>query len=116
MKLAVIGSRGITELELTPYIPENTTEIISGGAKGIDTLAEEYADKFKLSKHIIRPDYKKYPSKSAPIIRNKLIIDHCDSVLVFWDGKSKGTLSALDYAKKIDKPVKIVEVLLNPKH
>lgn len=110
MKLAIIGSRGITNLDISPYIPEGVTEIVSGGAKGIDTLAEEYADKNKLSKHIIRPNYQKYPKKSAPIIRNKLIVESCDFVLVFWDGQSKGTLSTITFANKLKKAMKIVEI------
>lgn len=110
MKLAIIGSRTLTKVDISAYMPENVTEIISGGAKGIDTLAEEYADKHKLSKHIIRPEYQKYPRKSAPIIRNKLIVDQCDTLLAFWDKQSKGTLSTIQYANKVGKKVKIVEL------
>ena len=43
MKVAVIGSRGLTVSDLGKYLPENTTEIVSGGAKGIDTCARNYA-------------------------------------------------------------------------
>ena len=46
------------------YIPNETTEIISGGAKGIDTLAEKYADENNIPKLIIKPEYAKY-GKSA---------------------------------------------------
>ena len=42
MKLAIIGSRNLTETEIDEYIPCGVTEIVSGGAKGIDTLAREY--------------------------------------------------------------------------
>ena len=42
MRVAVIGSRGITVSDLGGFLPENTTEIISGGAKGVDTSAKEY--------------------------------------------------------------------------
>lgn len=110
MKLAIIGSRGLTQIDISEHIPEATTEIISGGAKGIDTLAEDFADKHKLSKHIIRPEYKKYPRKSAPIIRNKKIVDNADFILVFWDGESKGTKSTIDYAKKENKLMKIIVI------
>ena len=43
MKLAVIGSRGIVVAELEKYIPQNAEEIVSGGARGVDTCAAEYA-------------------------------------------------------------------------
>ncbi|MCC8161147.1 MAG: hypothetical protein LIO53_07580 [Oscillospiraceae bacterium] len=51
MKLLVVGSRSITNIDIAPYIPKDTDTIISGGANGIDTLAEQYADKHKLSKN-----------------------------------------------------------------
>lgn len=43
MKVAVIGSRGLTVCHLEKYLPEGTTEIVSGGAKGVDTCARAYA-------------------------------------------------------------------------
>ena len=43
MKVAVIGSRSLTINNLGQYLPEETTEIVSGGAKGVDTFAREYA-------------------------------------------------------------------------
>ena len=42
MKIAVIGSRTLTVRNLEKYIPIDTTEIISGGANGIDRCAKEY--------------------------------------------------------------------------
>lgn len=48
MKVAVIGSRSIRVKNLKRYLPENTTEIVSGGAKGVDTCAREYAFNNKL--------------------------------------------------------------------
>ena len=44
MKVAVIGSRGLTVENLKDYLPKETTEIVSGGAKGIDTGAKNYAN------------------------------------------------------------------------
>lgn len=43
MKVAVIGSRNLTVEDLGQYLPEGTLEIVSGGAKGVDTCAREYA-------------------------------------------------------------------------
>lgn len=108
MKVAIIGSRGVQNVDISAYIPEEVAEIISGGAKGVDSLAEEYADKNKLTKYIIRPNYKKY-ARAAPIVRNKAIVEVADFVLAFWDGKSKGTESVINYAKKAGKEVIVVE-------
>lgn len=102
MKLAVIGSRGLDNIDLSSYIDEleiNVSLIISGGAKGVDSLAENYADEYKLSKYIIRPDYASY-GKSAPLVRNKDILCFADMVLVFWDNKSKSTKWSIDFMIK----------------
>ena len=82
MKLLIAGSRSITDIDLSPYIPEGVSLIISVGAKGTDTLAEEYADKMRISKLILRPDYKAY-KRGAPLKRNQKMIEICDRVLVF---------------------------------
>ena len=108
MKLLVVGSRSIKDFDISPYIPDNVSTIISGGASGIDTLAEEYADKHRLSKYIIRPRYDLY-GRAAPIKRNEQMVEIADAVLVIWDGRSKGTQYTLKYAEKINKPVTLVQ-------
>ena len=40
-------------------------------------------------------------------VRNKLIVDSADFVLAFWDGKSKGTKSVIEYCKKQGKPYEV---------
>ena len=111
MKLLVAGSRSIVEFDISPYIPDEADTIISGGADGIDSLAEQYADRHRLSKYIIRPRYDLY-GRAAPIKRNEQMIDMSDSILVIWDGKSKGTQHTIKYATKINKPITIIEILL----
>ena len=109
MKLLIVGSRSITDYDLSLYVDESIDLIISGGAAGVDTLAEKYADKKGISKLILKPDYKRY-GKAAPIIRNKMMVDLCDALIVIWDGKSKGTKHTIDYAQKVGKPLTIITV------
>ena len=109
MKLLIVGSRNITHFDLSPYISADVDTIISGGAEGIDRLAEQYADGHRLSKYIIHPRYKLY-GRSAPLKRNEEMVQMADSVLIIWDGHSKGTQYTLKYAKKMNKPTTIVQI------
>jgi len=89
MKVAIIGSRNL-KVKINKYLPKDISLVVSGGARGIDTLAEEYADKNCIPKLIFLPDYKRY-GKIAPLVRNKLIVNNSDMVIAFWDGVSRGT-------------------------
>jgi len=110
MKLLIAGSRSISSFDLSKYVPKNVELILSGGASGVDSLAEQYADKHNISKLVIRPDYKTY-GKAAPLIRNKRMIELCDEVLVIWDGHSRGTKFTIDYSTKIGRRVTVVNLL-----
>ena len=109
MKLLVVGSRSIKDFDLSPYISADVDTIISGGAGGIDSLAEQYADSRHLSKYILRPHYELY-GRFAPIKRNEQMVDMADEVLVIWDGISKGAYYTFKYAKKMSKPVKLIQL------
>lgn len=106
MKVAIIGSRGINDFDLSPFIPKNTTEIVSGGAVGVDTVAKIYALNNNIKYTEFLPEYDKY-GKSAPILRNNDIISYSDFVLAFWDGESPGTKYVIDYCNKNDIPFRV---------
>ena len=107
MKLLVVGSRSIKDFDLAPHIPSGVDTVISGGACGIDTLAERYADAHQLSKYILRPQYDIY-GRAAPLKRNEKMVDIADAVLVIWDGASKGTEYTVRYSKKKNKPLTLI--------
>lgn len=107
MKLLIAGSRSIKEFDLEKYIPEDTTMIITGGADGIDLLAEKYADEKHMSKMVLRPQYNFY-RRLAPLKRNEKMVELCDMALIIWDGYSKGTAYTINYAKKTGKEVILV--------
>ena len=106
MKIAVIGSRKIEPQNLSEYLPDNTREIVSGGARGVDNCAAEYAKARGIKLTEFLPEYSKY-GKGAPIVRNKKIVEYSNEVLAFWDGKSKGTLSVIKYCEKTEKSVSL---------
>ena len=109
MKLLVVGSRSVKNFDLSPYISNNVEVIISGGANGVDFLAEKYADIHRISKYIIRPRYDIY-GRGAPIKRNEEMVDISDAVLVIWDGHSKGTQHTIEYSKKTKKSITIIQI------
>ena len=106
MKIAVVGSREINEINIEKYVTVND-EIVSGGANGVDKIAAMYAIKNGIKLTEFLPKYNLY-GRAAPIIRNKEIVDYADKVIVFWNGKSKGALSVIEYAKKIGKQCEVV--------
>jgi hypothetical protein len=107
VKIAVIGSRSITSVDIGRYLPEMSDEIVSGGAAGVDRCAEEYARNKGIKCTVILPEYERY-GRAAPIVRNKEIVEYADSVFAFWDGDSKGTLSVIKYAKQIGKMCEVI--------
>ena len=106
MKVAVIGSRELTIDDLGKYLPEDTTEIVSGGAKGIDNCSKEYALAHNIKLTEFLPEYKKF-GRAAPLKRNLQIIEYSDIVLAFWDGKSKGTKYVIDSCQKMGVEIKV---------
>ena len=104
MRVAVIGSRGLKVENLEAYLPDDVTEIVSGGARGVDTSAREYAKTHGIKLTEFLPDYKRY-GRSAPLKRNITIIENADLVLAFWDGISRGTKFVIDNCKKRNVPI-----------
>ncbi len=88
-------------------------EIISGGARGADSLGEVFAKEMKYDLKVFPAQWDLY-GKSAGYIRNKEMAEYASlddvfSVLIaFWDGKSRGTKNMIEIAKKELNMVKIV--------
>jgi len=113
MNLAVVGSRSFKDnleakkeaksLIAGAILALDVTTIVSGGAAGPDKWSEEVANQMNIETIIYKPEWKKY-GKSAGMRRNRDIINDAESVLVFWDGKSKGTSHDIMLARKYNKP------------
>lgn len=109
MRLAIIGSRSCPPIDIASYLPFVPDIIVSGGAKGADTYAKEYALERDIPIVEFLPDYGKYGRK-APLIRNIQIVDNSDFVLAFWNGTSRGTKFTIDYAEKRGVPLNVYMV------
>lgn len=112
-KIAVVGSRyGINPDAVRKFIdhldPDLNT-VISGGARGVDSIAVERAEQRGIPVQVYLPLWEKY-GRSAGFRRNKQIVAASDAVAAFWDGQSKGTEHTIKIAVKEGKPVAIFGV------
>lgn len=117
MILALIGSREYNNYEQFKTIISKTLDkwnvkitdvslVVSGGAKGADSLADLWATENKKVMKIFLPDWKKF-GKAAGIIRNKDIIDECTHVIAFPSKKGKGTQNSIKRAKEANKIMEV---------
>lgn len=111
MRVGIVGSRSHVVNDLERYLPPEVTEIVSGGARGVDSSARTYALSHKIPLREFLPEYSKYGQR-APLVRNDLIVANCDLVLAFWDGTSKGTAYTIRRCEKMNVPCKVI--LINP--
>ena len=115
MKLAIVGSRTFVDYDFFKvhvdevFSLENITFIVSGGAKGADTMAETYGRKNAIPFIVFPANWNKY-KKSAGPIRNKQVVDECDMMIAFLQDGSRGTMNAIQQASKVGKKVIVVRI------
>ncbi|MBQ9832169.1 MAG: DUF2493 domain-containing protein [Clostridia bacterium] len=109
MKVAVIGSRTLQINNIKNYLPQGITELVSGGAKGVDTCVRKYALSNGVKLVEFLPEYDKY-GRSAPLKRNLEIIEYADEVIAFWDGISRGTKYVIDKCKENNIKITIYRI------
>lgn len=117
-KLAIIGGRDFADYPLLNSLMTQwfwdgvadrwrVSEVVSGGARGADSLGARWAreNRVKLTEFI--PDWDRF-GKRAGFLRNEDIVQACDVVLAFWDGVSRGTGNSLSIAKRLKRTTLIV--------
>jgi len=111
MKVAIIGSREFYDYDLLckslEHVKDKITLIISGGARGADSLAERFALENNIPTRIFKPDWDRL-GKRAGFMRNKDIVSNADVIIAFWNGVSPGTASSIDLAEEYEKPIKVI--------
>ncbi len=108
-RVAIVGSRSYPRPDLVEAfvadLPDGSV-VVSGGARGADTFAEEAAKAAGLETLIFHADWENLGRKAGPL-RNEQIIAHADRVVAFWDGRSRGTLNSVALASRAGLPVEI---------
>lgn len=114
MKVIIAGSRDLTldictlaDIVLKTKWP--IKEVVSGNARGIDSLGKEYARWNGLKLSIFLADWEK-EFKRAGVLRNIKMGDYADALVAIWDGKSKGTKHMIDYMESLGKPTFVYKV------
>ena len=111
-KIVVAGCRDFVDYnhlkscldpQIAQLIVENNIldeiEIVSGGARGADSLGERYAREWNFALKRFPADWNQY-GKRAGYIRNEQMAKYADACICFWDGQSKGTKHMIDLARK----------------
>lgn len=86
---------------------EKTITIVSGTASGADRLGERYAEQHNYQIKRYPADWKRFSLSAGPI-RNKLMADHADMLIAFWDGKIRGTFNMIKTARKAGISVHVI--------
>lgn len=104
--VAIAGSRGIKCINFDLYLDKNNiAQVVSGGATGVDTLAEQWAKRNKIDFVAYLPNFDIYGYPAALFERNKDMAKAADHVHVFWDGKSHGSKHMIDFSNSIGRKV-----------
>lgn len=103
MKTIIAGSRGIKNREHLQWAINRSrfeiSEVVSGGARGVDKLGMDWAKANHVSLKIFEPDWGKF-GRAAGMIRNSQMARYADALIAIWDGKSRGTQHMIEEAKK----------------
>jgi predicted Rossmann fold nucleotide-binding protein DprA/Smf involved in DNA uptake len=105
MRVIIAGSRSIVNAEVVANAVEasgySVTEVISGGARGVDGLGEKWGLDRGIPVRRIEPDWKVFKRGAGPQ-RNREMANVADALVAIWDGKSRGTADMIRTARKFN--------------
>lgn len=112
-RLVIAGCRNFKNFRfvdeaIAEYLEErHVSEIVTGGAKGVDELAKAYALTNNIPHKEFLPDWERYGKGAGPK-RNRKMAVYGDALLAIWDYNSRGTMNMVDNMRWEGKPIKIV--------
>ena len=113
MRICIAGGRDFADYDVLVKVVDQVIEeipppiiIISGKAKGADSLGERYAKEHDLEVLLYPADWKKHGKGAGPI-RNAKMAEEADMLIAFWDGSSKGTKNMIGQIQKRGKQYKV---------
>jgi hypothetical protein len=114
VKVVISGSRTVTDKNLVWKALDGSkfviTELISGGAQGVDTLGEEWARSKNIPVKVYRPDYSISNPRYAPLLRNEKMAEYSDALVAIWENGSRGTAHMIGCMEKLHKPMEVTKV------
>lgn len=103
MKTIIAGGREIKDedfvIRAIGLCPWAITELVSGGCRGVDTIAAEWWESYGFEPTKFPADWNKY-GKSAGPRRNKQMAEYAEALILIWDGRSSGSASMLEFAQE----------------
>ena len=115
-RVIVAGSRDILNVDLIRAEMLDLADeigsyiVVSGTARGPDTIGADLADEFGWPVHEYPAQWDRH-GRGAGYVRNAVMADNADFLLAFHDGSSKGTYSMIGSAKNMKLSVRVVHVL-----
>jgi YspA, cpYpsA-related SLOG family len=113
MKVIVAGSRDITDTGLVHQaITESGfafTELVSGGAGGVDYCGESLAALHGMPVKVFPADWRVY-GRRAGMMRNRQMAHYADALVAVWDGESPGTYGMIEEMRRLGKPVYVKRI------
>jgi len=113
MRIGIVGSRDyplehlVRRFVRTLALKDPSVVILSGGAPGVDTWAEDEADKCGLAKEIHPADWVHH-GRRAGMLRNSTVVRVSNKIAAFWDLRSRGTRDVISKAERAGVPCKVV--------
>jgi len=119
MKIVIFGTRKFNNYSILKQVVESTdsykkgkiTCVISGRAKGADTLGEQWAREKGIELILMPANWERYGRAAGPI-RNKQMAEIADAAIGFWDGNTihSGTYNMINTCKKLKVPLLVYRV------